>query len=401
MESARRMIEHRMRLLPLVFAVASLACDEARPDRLPFDDEGWTVSARPTVTIGGSDEREGYLLQQVVGATRLSDGRIVIADVGSSDLLFYDSAGAHLKTVGGAGEGPGELRRIMQLLRLPGDTLLVLSFRPGLTWFSSEGELVRSERVSWPEVFSLPCRVAETNWLALPDGSLLTVLEDNLGSAPCPPPPDPPWRSTGLVARSTALDGSFDTLGVFPATEWSFPDYRAFGRSLVLGFGDDRIFVGDTGAEEIPALDLQGDTLSAYPTPWEAVPIPPEAKRERLRRFVRSDGTVETGDPYLYPERYPRFGRLLADEVGYLWVMAYPELLEPIPAPMLALTSASALVVEEGGARWRVLDPSGRIVTEVRTPRGLFPLEIGEGHVLGVSKNEYDVHAVQLHTLVR
>jgi len=60
------------------------------------------------------------------------------------------------------------------------------------------------------------------------------------------------------------------------------------------------------------------------------VPLPPEAKREEVRRFERPDGTVQIGNPYLYPEHYPLFGRLLADEAGFLWVMAYPVLREPI-----------------------------------------------------------------------
>ena len=108
---------------------------------------------------------------------------------------------------------------------------------------------------------------------------------------------------------------------------------------------------------------------------------------------------MQIRNPYLYPEHYPLFGRLLADEAGYLWVMAYPVLLEPISS--WRLERVYAFLVEEGGARWRVLGPAGRVVTELRTPPGLFPLEIGEDYVLGVSMDELDVQAVQLHRLVR
>jgi len=384
-----------------LLTILSFACDDPRPDQSSTNEPGWTISATPVVTIGGPDEREGYLLHQVIGTTRLGDGRIVVADIGSSEVLFYDSLGVHLRTTGGRGEGPGEFQRIMQLQHLPGDTLLVLSYRPGLTWLSPEGDYLRSEKVEWPNVASLPCRLAETNWHVLDDGSIVTLLEDNFGFDPCPPSPDPPWRQTGLLARATAFDGTFDTLGIFPATERNSPNYRAFGHTLALAFGPDRVYVGDTASEEILVLSLRGDTLRVLPTPWSAVPIPPEARKEDVRSFERPDGSVEVGNPYLYPADYPLFGRLLADDVGYLWVMAYPTLLEPVPAPMFESTAALALITEEGGARWRVLDSTGEAVAELRTAPGFFPFEIGEDYVLGVWKDAFDVQAVQLYRLDR
>lgn len=384
-----------------LLAMLSIACDDPRPDQSPTYEPGWTISATPVVSIGGPDEREGYLLHQVIGTTRLADGRIVVADIGSSELLFYDSLGVHLRTTGGRGEGPGEFQRIIQLQRLPGDTLLVLSYRPGLTWLSPDGDYLRSERVEWPNVASLPCRLAETNWHVFEDGSIITLLEDNFGVDPCPPSPDPPWRHTGLLARATAFDGTFDTLGIFPATERNSPNYRAYGHALTLAFGSGRVYVGDTASEEILVLNLRGDTLRVLPTPWSAVPIPPEARKEDARRFERSDGSVEVGNPYSYPDDYPLFGRLLADDVGYLWVMAYPEFLEPVPAPMFESAAALALITEEGGARWRVLDSTGEAVAELRTAPGFFPFEIGEDYVLGVWKDELDVQAVRLYGLGR
>jgi len=140
----------------------------------------------------------------------------------------------------------------MQIQRLPGDTLLVLSRRPGLTWLSPQCDYLRSERVNLNEVVRLPCRIAEGNWHVLGDGSLLTMLADNFSFDPCPPSPDSPWRETGLIVRSSALDGTFDTLGIFPATERNSPNYRAFGRSLVLAFGPGRVYAGDKRPRAFP-----------------------------------------------------------------------------------------------------------------------------------------------------
>jgi len=100
---------------------------------------------------------------------------------GPAEISFYDSLGMHLTTVGGEGEGPGEFRGVMQIHRLPGDTLLVLSYRPGLTWLSPQGDYLRSEKVNLNEVARLPCRIGEGNWNVLGDGTLLTVLADDFG----------------------------------------------------------------------------------------------------------------------------------------------------------------------------------------------------------------------------
>lgn len=386
-------------LLKLLLLAPLVGCGGEQPGEGLAGDQRWTVAVEPEVRIGGVDEREDYLLHRVVGATRLSDGRIAVANAGSAEISYYDSHGSHVMTVGGEGEGPGEFKGIIQMVRLPGDTILVLSIQPGLTWISPDGEYVRSERFSVWGIAQVPCRLGESNWHLLQDGSIVTVLEDNFYGSDCPPTPASPWRQTGLIARSTLYDGQFDTVGILPATERNSPNYRVFGRSLVVAFGGDRVFAGDTGAEEILVLGFNGDTLQALPVPFETSPIPSEAKVETVRRFTYPDGTVEIGEPYLYPEEYPRFGRLVADETGALWVMNYPRLLEPISSYRLARAHAS--LVEDGGARWLVLGDRGQALAEVRTPPGVFPLEIGEDYILGLSKDEFDVETVLIHTLAR
>ena len=67
----------------------------------------WSLSAEPIVSIGGADERDGYLLHQVVGATRLGDGRIVIANGSTLQLRYYDPQGNHLFDAGGEARGRG------------------------------------------------------------------------------------------------------------------------------------------------------------------------------------------------------------------------------------------------------------------------------------------------------
>src|SRR5688572_2268538 len=77
----------------------------------------WRVQAEPAVTIGVVEGAPEYQLFRVRHALRLEDGAIVVADGGSREIRFYDSAGRHIRSIGGDGEGPGEFRVISLLAR--------------------------------------------------------------------------------------------------------------------------------------------------------------------------------------------------------------------------------------------------------------------------------------------
>ena len=74
----------------------------------PAAAERWSVDAEPVVSTGGSDGPPATMFTVVTSATRLSDGTIVVLENETSELRFFDPGGAHLRTAGGFGEGPGE-----------------------------------------------------------------------------------------------------------------------------------------------------------------------------------------------------------------------------------------------------------------------------------------------------
>ena len=93
-ESAERLLR-RSRLVLLSSLLISTSCGDGEASGSKGSLGIWRLSDEPSVVIGGADEREGYLLHQVVGATRLSDGRIV-------DRQRKQSATAVLRSGGGA-----------------------------------------------------------------------------------------------------------------------------------------------------------------------------------------------------------------------------------------------------------------------------------------------------------
>lgn len=391
-----RWLTQAQRRLGILLLCVSAAC--SADDQVSGDVAVWTVEPEPVASIGGADDRLNYLVYGVVAANRLSDGRIVVAAQRSSEIKYFDSSGVHLKTAGRAGDGPGEYRGIIDANRLPGDTVMVLSRSPGLTWLAPSGEFARSHRVDWNNA-AYPCRIAEFDRHVLRDGTVVSVFGDNFGNPGCPGIPPSPWRESALLLREDFVEGTTDTLAILPGHERNSPNYRVFGRSLAFAFGDERFYASDTGSDSILVLSYTGDTLDVYASPFEEVAVPPSARTEDVRRFTTPQGQEQVGTEYLYPDSYPRLGRLLVDELGYLWAMRFPPTDEPVGAPQVS--TIYGFVVQEGGAEWRVLNPGGALVANVRTPPGLFPLEIGEDYVLGVSKDEYDVEAVELYRLRR
>ena len=100
------------------------------------------VSAQPALSIGAIQGDAPYLFHGILGVRRLSDGRLVVANVGTNELRFFDSTGRHLHTVGGEGDGPGEFRFMSLFWTRAGDTIVVSDAR-GLSILDPQGRFIR------------------------------------------------------------------------------------------------------------------------------------------------------------------------------------------------------------------------------------------------------------------
>ena len=81
------------------------------PRTAPDSRLAWRVGTDPLVSIGTPEAAADFQLHKVEDATRLADGRIVVANGGSMELLVFDATGQCLASWGGQGEGPGRIRR--------------------------------------------------------------------------------------------------------------------------------------------------------------------------------------------------------------------------------------------------------------------------------------------------
>ena len=74
-----------------------LVTSRAAAQTLPI----WQVDHAAAFTIGIDDTRDGHALHDVRAAVRLSDGRIVVADGGSSELRYFTARGDLIRRSGG------------------------------------------------------------------------------------------------------------------------------------------------------------------------------------------------------------------------------------------------------------------------------------------------------------
>jgi hypothetical protein len=72
----------------------------------------WAVSSKPILDVPGVDANGAEAFQNLAGAVRLSNGKIIIADKGSTSIRLLDEKGKLLRSVGRQGSGPGEYRII-------------------------------------------------------------------------------------------------------------------------------------------------------------------------------------------------------------------------------------------------------------------------------------------------
>ena len=366
----------------------------------------WRLSDEPGVVIGGADEREGYLLHWVTGATRLSDGRIVVANESTSELKYYDPEGTHLFDVGGEGGGPGEFAGSLErLVRTPGDSVLVLSSLSEITRFGPDGRYAASSSYRLPP--SGHCRTIEGRERLLPDGSIVVgygifIGHNSLGEE-CPPPTPGEARQPMVVGRFVPATESFDTIAELPAAERTSDSetMHAYPRNRVYGIGHDRIYLGDTGSDTVLAMSVSGDLIAALPVPFEPRPVPDDAKEQLFREmeFTRPGQTITMRWTLIHPDHYPRYARLVAAPGDRVWVMAYPPLKESVLPDAVIHPRISRRLDE--GALWRVVDRDGSPIAELQTHPGFFLLEVGDDYVLGIHKDEVGRESVEVYGLTR
>ncbi len=381
--------------------------------------EGWRVSADPVTTLGVMDLPREQQFQDVGGATRLSDGSIVIIETADFGLRAFSPAGDLLWTAGGVGDGPGEMRSYPDtrpvLSRLDGD---VLQLQNGLDRirYSSAGEVVEHARLDysrfrrWGRIFVQYC----------PFDAYFLNDDIVVCHSPRPEPFPDSWTRQQTIMRTTWDLERLDTLGVFH--ELILVADRKVGVALRSALGPRGIY-GVGGGREPKLLYARNDDYRIevwdIMTGRNSMVVERQVPR-RARTDEETDFLVRTGDwaglrasvgsdigpddPIWEPiDSVSIAEALFLDEFGYMWVRRGPTELDGEYARVREVTGPDDMrwTVPAHSGLHDVFRPDGVYLGTVKLPHDLRITEIGADYILGVVRDEMDVQYVWMYGLER
>jgi len=322
---------------------------------------------------------------------RLPDGRIAIGNEGSLEIKVFGVDGAHLESLGGEGEGPGEFSSVM-LIGLLGDTLVVLDRRlRRVSLVHPDEGFVRSSTVAEPVAeFLLGGWFFESGSVLIEDLSLSDDggFEDGFSRRPA-------------RLKSCDLTGALLTdFGELPGSdEYTFTRQGEhgtaigimsvpFGKSPQVAVAGDQLFFGSQDRFEISIFDNSGSLRTLVRLDRSPVPVTDadlasyvrEALEDADEDEARDQREMYDGMPMM--DFHPAHGAISADREGFLFV-------EDFRAPGMESVPV------------RVFDPEGRLVGQFEVSAEIEILEIGPDYLLALYEDAMDVEFVHLYELTR
>ena len=271
------------------------------------------------------------------------DGTVFVADAANQEIRVFGLDGAHIRTFGRDGEGPGEFRSIYSVAWV-GDRLLTYDPHLGRVGeFSGEGEWLGQRRTaggvtgSAAHIRFYPVGENEVFRFALGPGTgTLWVGLDSRGDTgdtllPVTAPDDLP----GSVEPITCTwDGG---IGFYPHTAGAkFVRHPASGGVMYSAWGwFYRVAVTRGDSDTLRVIER---TLPTEPIPDEEWAAGSAEFEEARERFQFSDADCNPRS-YSRPERQSFINEIFVSPDGRLWVD----------------------VIRAAGNRWEFFDPEGRL----------------------------------------
>ncbi len=312
----------------------------------------------PLVTIPRSRADEEELLTHVVGATRLPDGTVVVADgYGGHEqsIKAFNASGQPVWSAGRHGGGPGEFQVLGWLGQCGGDGVYTWDAgRATLAQFDSHGKLVREGDLPAPPLpVNLTCSRAGT-----------FAMMTSPGQAP------EAMGAQRVFSRVIVANAQGDSLAGLP--EVYLGQSSPLGTITRLALSEDRLYVGTGDSAWVDEYDLKANRTGSIRIGGALRP----ATAHHFDRAIDQMLNTMAGAPAdramikkmmlaltKMPEHLPPYTALLTDPDGDLWVVT--------------------TVPGDDSTAVRVYSPAGDSLATLQLPAEMRLFEIGDDYILG------------------
>jgi hypothetical protein len=363
------------RWLAIAVLLAPWACSPGAPEfqTLTVDTVevalvgAYVLAPEPAYILGAAADGGRPGLHIIWGGALLDAGGLLLANEGSTSVLYFDVDGHYLGEVGEVGDEPGQFRRVHGVAVLDDRDAVMVWDRAlrRITVLGADRQVEQVVEVAGRRGFLFD------RALALGGSGFATVHEDDPGTYPLG------------FSRQRVTIGVFDGAGKEVA-ELAVPGrerYGARGANILVPFGHGflaagtgrGIFLGSGKEARIVEYDLRGEATRQLRLPIRRETISAQQREERLaasRRSTTPDRWIEALDAAFRADSFPAFSRLISGNDGSLWVRLF-NALEPQDEWLVidpdALEARSITLPE----RSEVLDASSeRVVILLREPSG-------------------------------
>lgn len=348
----------------------------------------WRIGDEPIVDVGGGGA--GQHLHRVASAARHDDGRILVANAGTGEILVFRSNGELLRTVGRAGEGPGEFETLAWAGWYRGDSIAAWDGGSArFTVFDPAGTYARSATANdltgiFPEFIG----VFEDGSLAVTSG-MDPRQAANAGARA--------WRDSVMYVRLAPDATVLGSIGRFPGDEqysMSEPggvvvEALPFGRRTVVGVAGSVFHVGSGDAYEVARYSADGRLTRIVRRAHRPARVTERDIAAYRASLVTRGGRSDSDDQRVlddapYPSVMPPYVALQVDPDGRLWLREPP-------------TASS----DDVHSSWTVFAADGAMLGTVRLPRRLRVSQIGSDWVLAQYSDADHAEHVALYRLHR
>lgn len=338
----------------------------------------WSVGLPPLVDLAVAGEGPMHQFYRITDATFGPGGTVVVANSGTGEVRFYESSGRFLASVGRAGDGPGEFRRLSSVQVYTPDSVVAFDYWQGrATVLGPTGMLGRTITLT------VLNGAAPQQIHVASDSELVVILTDielegpRTGFARVPQTALSATHEGQITHEIGRLKG-FETY-LIPGGDVAPPFRRASHAAVANG----SLFVCDGEVVEYRVLTLEGRLRQIARVPDYPLGIPRE-RLDSLRSAIGMGPSFARRMAAELPLAYPSCSSLIVDPLGFVWIEKYhPD--TPAGQPRV----------------WLVFSSEGVWLGEIALPAAFELYEVTQSLLLGRARDELGVESVQVFALHR